>query len=79
MPRRARTSSIPAYFHVINRAAAKAPLFLKPRDYREFLEILREGLKRHPVPVLAYCILSNHWHLVIGPTGTKRLSSLLHW
>jgi hypothetical protein len=31
------------------------------------------------VPVLAYCILSNHWHLVIGPTGTKRLSSLLHW
>jgi putative transposase len=64
---------------VINRAAAKAPLFTKPRDYREFLAILREGLKRHPVPIVAYCILANHWHFVIGPTGTNRLSSLMHW
>jgi len=79
MPRRPRSSLIPAYFHVINRAAAKAPLFLKPRDYREFLQILREGLTQHPAPVIAYCVLSNHWHLVIGPTGTERLSTLMHW
>ena len=79
MPRRPRTSAIPTYFHVINRAAAKAPLFVKPRDYREFLQILREGLTLHPVPVIAYCLLGNHWHLVIGPTGTERLSTLMHW
>lgn len=79
MPRRPRSSEIASYFHVINRAAAKAPLFLKPRDYREFLQILRDGLKRHPVPVVAYCVLANHWHLVIGPTGTDRLTGLLHW
>jgi putative transposase len=79
MPRRARTLSLPGYFHLINRAAAKAPLFVKPREYREFLQILREGLRRHPVPVIAYCVLSNHWHLLIGPTGTKRLTLLMHW
>jgi len=79
MPRRPRTSAIPAYFHVINRAAAKAPLFVKPRDYRGFLQILREGLKLQPVPLISYCILGNHWHLVVGPTGTERLSLLMHW
>lgn len=79
MPRRARTLLPNHYFHVINRAAGKAPLFTRPRDYREFLRILREGLARHPAPLVAYCIMANHWHLIIGPTGTGRLSRLIHW
>jgi putative transposase len=79
MPRRPRSAATPAYFHVINRAAAKVPLFVRPRDYRDFLAILREGLTRHPVPVISYCLMANHWHLVIGPTGTLLLSQLMHW
>jgi putative transposase len=79
MPRRARTLQSENYFHVINRSSRKAPLFERSRDYREFLRILREGLHRHPVPLLAYCVMSNHWHLVVGPVGTDVLSTLLHW
>ena len=79
MARRARHSTAEHFYHVINRAAGKQPLFTRPKDYREFLEILRKGLIRHPVRVIAYCVLSNHWHLLVGPTGTPVLSRLLHW
>ena len=79
MPRRPRASVSRLYYHVINRGAGRAVLFTRPRDYREFLAILREGFRRHPVPLLAYCLLSNHWHLVLGPTGSASLSRLLHW
>ena len=79
MPRRPRASDARLYYHVINRGAAKSTLFARTRDYRDFLGILREGLARHPVPLVAYCLLANHWHLVLGPTGTARLSRLLHW
>lgn len=79
MPRRARTLENEYYFHVINRGASRAPIFLRPKDYREFLGILRDGLGRHRVPLVAYCILPNHWHLVLGRTGTAALSMLMHW
>lgn len=79
MPRRARTLDSEYYFHVINRSARKAPLFERSKDYRGFLRILREGLERHPVPLIAYCVMSNHWHLVVGPVGTEVLSRLMHW
>ena len=79
MPRRARTLDSEYYFHVINRSARKTPLFERSKDYRGFLRILREGLERHPVPLIAYCVMSNHWHLVVGPVGTEVLSRLMHW
>jgi putative transposase len=79
MPRRPRSSSPARFHHVINRSASRVPLFIRPRDYHGFLAILREGLTRFPTPIVAYCILPNHWHLVMGPTGTNRLSQLFHW
>jgi putative transposase len=79
MPRRARTLQSESYFHVINRSARKTTLFERSKDYREFLRILREGFQRHPAPLIAYCVMSNHWHLVVGPVGTGVLSRLLHW
>ena len=79
MPRRPRTLDSEYYFHVINRSARKATLFERSKDYRDFLRILREGLERHPVRLVAYCVMSNHWHLVVGPVGTIDLSRLMHW
>jgi putative transposase len=79
MPRRLRSHLPTGYFHVLNRASRKAPLFKRPPDYRAFLEVLSQGLARHPVRLVAYCILSNHWHLILGPTDPSTLSRLMHW
>jgi len=79
MPRRPRSAAPATFFHVINRSVRKTPLFPRSHDYREFLGLLCEGLKRHPVRLLAFCIMSNHWHLVVGPVDPPQLSKLLHW
>jgi putative transposase len=64
---------------VINRGVRKLPIFLRPADYRAFLLVLREGLDRYPIQLLSYCILSNHWHLVVGPDTTPSLSRFVKW
>jgi putative transposase len=79
MPRRARSTLQANYFHVINRSARRLVLFEEPGDYRAFLTVLNEGLVRHPVRLIAYALMPNHWHLVMGPTDTASLSRCLHW
>jgi len=79
MPRRPRYTSAPGFFHVINRSVRQTPLFHRPSDYRAFLAVLNEGLRRHPVRLVAYCVLPNHFHLIAGPTDPARLSQLMHW
>jgi putative transposase len=64
---------------VLNRGIRRQPIFLRAHDYRAFLAILHEGLERHPVRLVAYCLMSNHWHLVLGPIDPPGLSRLLHW
>ena len=78
MPR-ARSTAATGFYHVINRSADQAPLFERPEDYRAFLEILRQGLARFRSPLISYCILENHWHLLIGPVGKSRLSRTIQW
>lgn len=79
MPRRPRSRSGPGFFHVLNRSVGREPLFQRPADYRAFLAVLNEGLTRHPVRLIAYCLLSDHWQLVLGPTDSGRLLRLMDW
>lgn len=67
------------YFHVIYRCDRGSQVFQRPKDYRDFLQILREGLTRVPMPLHAYCVVEDHWRLVLGPTGTARLCRLVRW
>jgi len=79
MPRRARSDVSASFFHVVNRSVRKEPIFLRPTDYTAFLKALRQGLNRYPIRLIAYCLMPNHWHLVVGPNSTKSLSSFMQW
>ena len=79
MPRTPRSSLDAPYVHVLNRSVRKLSIFLRPQDYRAFLKVLEEGLARYPVRLVAYCVLSNHWHLVLGPDGTGALIRFMQW
>jgi putative transposase len=63
----------------MNRAVRGAKLFETPGDYLAFERILAEGVARTALPILAYCIMPNHWHLVVWPTEDLQISSCLHW
>jgi putative transposase len=79
MPRARRTSLAAPFFHVVNRSVRKMPIFVRPPDYRAFLKVLEEGLARYPVRLMSFCVLSNHWHLVLGPSGTADLIRFMQW
>jgi putative transposase len=54
-------------------------LFHKDQDFDAFLKVLGEGLKRYPVDLLCYCLMSNHWHLVLRPRGASALADFMRW
>jgi len=48
-------------------------LFHKAGDYEAFERVLAEGLERYPVELLTYCLMPNHWHLVVRPKTDEAL------
>lgn len=54
-----------AVYHVTSRGHAKQVIFLDVRDYADFLEVLCFVVKRFNWILHAYCLMSNHYHLLI--------------
>ncbi len=48
-------------------------------DYNAFERILREAVERTETRLLAYCIMPNHWHLVLWPREDGELSRFIGW
>jgi putative transposase len=66
-------------FHVLNRAVARLPLFEKQEDFEAFERVLIEAVTREPLPILAYCVLPNHWHFVVRPQSDQQLTDFFRW
>jgi putative transposase len=79
MPRRARVAPGGVVYHALNRAVARLPLFQKEGDYEAFERVLIEALERHPIRILGYCLMPNHWHFVLWPHAAGELTSFLRW
>lgn len=54
-----------AFYHITSRGNARQNIFKSKRDYIEFLNILSDNLKRYNWECYAYCLMSNHYHLLI--------------
>ena len=79
MPRRARTACGGIVYHVLNRAAGRMRLFARDRDYEAFERTLEQAHQRHPLPILDWCLMPNHWHLVLWPRRDGELSAFMFW
>lgn len=77
MPRPRRTAPGGFVYHVLNRANARRQIFAQASDYRAFEEILAEMQERVPMRILAWCIMPNHWHMVLWPEDDGQLSDYL--
>ena len=64
-------------YHVLNRANARRRIFDKDDDYIAFEGVLAEIQKRIPMRILAWCLMPNHWHLVLWPTRDGDLSAYM--
>ena len=80
MPRTARAVEAGLIYHVMNRGNGRQRVFHKPADYDAFERILIEALERFPgVELLAYCLMPNHWHLVLCPRRASDLARFMGW
>ena len=65
MPRPHRIEYPGAWHHVMNRRAAREPLFFDDNDRFTFLELLEGNASRTDTEVHAYCLMGNHFHLLV--------------
>jgi putative transposase len=79
MPRTARAVEGGLIYHVLNRGNGRLRLFRKEGDFVSFEKVLAEGLQRYPVELLTYCLMKNHWHLVLRPRTDESLGRLMGW
>jgi len=75
-PRDARGGIV---YHVINRANARMTIFADAGDYEAFENVLVQAAERVEMRLLAYCVMPNHWHLVVWPRKDNDLSRFTGW
>ena len=73
MPRRPRELVEGAVYHVYNRCARGAEPFAKRKAAERFVETLERARDRDGLTILAWCLMSNHYHLAVR-TGAVPLS-----
>ena len=79
MPRRPRRASGGIVYHVMNRRVGRLRLFDREGDYAAFEKVLVEAADRYPTKLLAYSLMSTHWHMVLLPVRDGELSEFMHW
>ncbi|MDF1876211.1 transposase [Sulfurimonas sp. SAG-AH-194-L11] len=75
MPTRLRVD-IAGYHHIINRGVNRCDIFNTDSDKDTFLSILNKSALLHKVVVHDYCLMDNHYHLVIE-TSQENLSAFM--
>jgi putative transposase len=79
MPRRARVAFGGMVYHVLNRGNGRMRIFSKPGDYSAFIKLLEEARIRTSMRILSWCLMPNHWHLVLWPHKDGDLASFVGW
>ena len=64
-------------YHVFNRANAHVQIFSDEKDYLCFEKILFQACDNFQIRLCTYCIMPNHWHLVVWPEKDNELSKFM--
>ncbi|HUJ11618.1 MAG TPA: transposase [Verrucomicrobiae bacterium] len=78
MARPIRVEFAGAVYHVTARGNERRAIFRDDQDRRRFLQTVGEMVEEFGVRVLAYCLMPNHYHLVVS-TPLGNLSQALGW
>jgi putative transposase len=77
MPRTKRNTPGGLIYHVLNRGVRRMALFDEDADYGAFLRVIVETLRLAPMRICGYCLMPNHWHLLLWPEGDNDLSNFM--
>lgn len=78
MPRIARVVAPNYPHHITQRGTNKADIFVDKEDRKYFLYCLKEYADKTSTKIWAYCLMSNHFHLLLVPDTEEGLGKCLH-
>ena len=78
MARPYRLQSENCFYHITSRGNDRKKIFLSDTDFEKFLEYLVTAKEKYDFYLLAYVLMSNHYHLLIKTTGPN-LSKIMHY
>ncbi|MFN2177540.1 MAG: transposase [Anaerolineales bacterium] len=71
MPRRLSKFYNGGYYHIYNRGVAGQPIFLEDDNYFYLLQLIKKYSQKIEISVLAYCLMPNHYHLLVRQESEK--------
>ena len=77
MPRLPRPTVDGFVYHAINRGNNREVVFHDEEDHRAFLTSLARAKERYPFRLYGYCLMSDHFHLLLGPEPGQSISRIL--
>ena len=79
MPRSARLVDDGGIYHILNRGNGQQRVFKKDGDYLAFLDLLDQMLKKFNMDMFTYCLMPNHFHLLVKVKEGENLSRGMQW
>ncbi|MCL5072409.1 MAG: transposase [Actinobacteria bacterium] len=74
MARLARIVSPDFPHHIIQRGNRRQDVFFKEQDYENYLNLLQAHSRQFSLEILAYCLMTNHIHIIAIPKNADSLS-----
>jgi len=74
-----------AWYHLMNRGAGRQDVFISNAQRERFLELLGDLVDRFGVETHAYCLMGNHYHLLLHTPlgnlgrGMRHLNGVQRW
>ena len=67
-----------AWYHVMNRGRRAETIFSDEEDYKQFTELLKETSEMWNVRIAAYCLMPNHYHMLVQTPEANISRSMRH-
>ena len=77
MPRTARSVLVGCPLHIVQRGINRNACFFSESDYRQYLHYLAEFSERFACSVHAYCLMTNHVHMLVTPHDSGSCALLM--
>jgi putative transposase len=78
MPRSLRFLPAGSVAHARNRGNDRKCLFDNPLEFEQFLELVAWAKRQCAIRILAYCLMTNHWHFVVWPAENGAVEQFMH-
>jgi putative transposase len=76
MPRKVRVEYPGAIYHIMSRGDRRENIFLDDVDRQDFLKTLAETCQKTGFQMHAYCLMSNHYHLVVETPNANLVAGM---